>query len=567
LATFDIVDGVKRVLELEFDPNTAVILPSVKQFGDDTGIQRFFEVTTDELEGGIPLINGIKYYFAVTAYSYTADSSKIPNNVENPISIITVVPESNKPGETFEYTSGDTLATEHFGTSDGTTSPIVVDPRSLTGHTYKVTFDTLDGEMVWNLTDTNTGETKLSNQTSFSGNITDYHTVDGMIVVVAGPPNGMKDWEIPEGTRRFTWAGANFGWEGYNGQLDGFNGAIGWGSPFGVFGGGTEPVAASEVVDVLLKLASVPQDPPIAFEAVFDPDDENVSYGYRYGRGFASPMARPEFEQYFVNPSLTGYEFQDFAKNVPLSAWDVSDPENPRRLAVGFLENNAEGDPALPVNEAGGGLVDGRWFPGDSDNFDNVSGDGPREWLWIFLADYSETPVPEYQVEPIANPVPVMWWLSVNRRGNPPFSPGVSGEDQFLIISNKVITLDEEFVFTATSPSQDNDLARNQVDDINVFPNPYYGINTEEINKYNRFVTFTHLPQKAKVRIFNLAGVLVKTIDKEDEGQFLRWDLANNDGFPVASGLYIAYIELPELGTTKILKVAIIQEQQILDRF
>jgi hypothetical protein len=160
-----------------------------------------------------------------------------------------------------------------------------------------------------------------------------------------------------------------------------------------------------------------------------------------------------------------------------------------------------------------------------------------------------------------------MWWLSVNRRGNPPFSPGVSGEDQFLIISNKVITLDEEFVFTATSPSQDNDLARNQVDDINVFPNPYYGINTEEINKYNRFVTFTHLPQKAKVRIFNLAGVLVKTIDKEDEGQFLRWDLANNDGFPVASGLYIAYIELPELGTTKILKVAIIQEQQILDRF
>ncbi len=29
----------------------------------------------------------------------------------------------------------------------------------------------------------------------------------------------------------------------------------------------------------------------------------------------------------------------------------------------------------------------------------------------------------------------------------------------------------------------------------------------------------------------------------------------------------IAYIELPELGETKILKLAIIQEQQILDRF
>ncbi len=61
--------------------------------------------------------------------------------------------------------------------------------------------------------------------------------------------------------------------------------------------------------------------------------------------------------------------------------------------------------------------------------------------------------------------------------------------------------------------------------------------------------------------------MLVRTIDKQDEGQFARWDLANENGLPVASGLYIAYIELPELGTTKILKLAIIQEQQILDRF
>ena len=49
--------------------------------------------------------------------------------------------------------------------------------------------------------------------------------------------------------------------------------------------------------------------------------------------------------------------------------------------------------------------------------------------------------------------------------------------------------------------------------------------------------------------------------------EFQRWNLANESGLPVASGLYIAYIELPELGETKILKVAIIQEQQIIDRF
>ncbi len=87
------------------------------------------------------------------------------------------------------------------------------------------------------------------------------------------------------------------------------------------------------------------------------------------------------------------------------------------------------------------------------------------------------------------------------------------------------------------------------------------------MNKYNRFVTFTHLPDKATIRIFNLAGVLVKTIEKTDAGQFQRWDLANESGLPVASGLYIAYIEMPDVGTTKIVKLAVIQEQQILDRF
>jgi hypothetical protein len=123
------------------------------------------------------------------------------------------------------------------------------------------------------------------------------------------------------------------------------------------------------------------------------------------------------------------------------------------------------------------------------------------------------------------------------------------------------------YTFTVPEYQIDNALAKDQVEQINVYPNPYYGVNTEELNKYNRFVTFTHLPKNAKVRIFNLAGVLVKNIDKTDDGQFLRWDLANQDGLPVASGLYIAYIDLPDLGTTKILKLAIVQEQQVLDRF
>jgi hypothetical protein len=60
---------------------------------------------------------------------------------------------------------------------------------------------------------------------------------------------------------------------------------------------------------------------------------------------------------------------------------------------------------------------------------------------------------------------------------------------------------------------------------------------------------------------------LVQTIDKDNNDQFMRWNLANDSGLPVSSGIYLAYIDMPDLGKTKILKLAIIQEQQILDRF
>jgi hypothetical protein len=84
-----------------------------------------------------------------------------------------------------------------------------------------------------------------------------------------------------------------------------------------------------------------------------------------------------------------------------------------------------------------------------------------------------------------------------------------------------------------------------------------------------RFVTFSNLPPKVKVRIFNLAGQLVRTLDKNDQSQFLQWNLTNEDNFPVASGMYVAYLELtlPSDGSTtsKVLKLAIIQEQEILN--
>lgn len=559
LATFDVVDGVGGIEDKVFNADLGSVVTLPIRFGNDTGLERSFSITTDKVKGGTPLINGIKYYFAVTAYSYNPDVP-LDKSLETPLVVYTAIPQGSKPGVRYNNDYGDTLHVTHTGPSDGAVNPIVIDPRLLSGHTYKVTFAENEGEIVWSLRDETAGNNILVNQTNQSGD-NEYSFTQGMQVKVQGPPPGVKQddlfttddeskwgWSIPQGTRRFTWANA----DGL--EFEGFNHAIGWASPSSVFGSGEPGVPADKLKNVLLILGSVP-DGSVDYNPVFDTNDPNVSYAYRYGRGFANPPAKPEFAPYIIN-AVGGYSYQDFTKSVPLSAWDVEDPAHPRRLALGFLENNVAG-----------GLVDGKWWPGNNSVYNNTASSGPREWLWIFDTDYSETPNPEFQAEAVGGEFPIMYFLTVNRRGAAPFSPGGTGADQFAIFPNKINTVNDVFTFVATAPEKSEALAKADVKLINVFPNPYYGVNTEELNKYNRFVTFTHLPAKATIRIFNLAGVLVKTIQKDNSDQYQRWDLANDGGLPVASGLYLAYIDLPDIGETKIVKVAIIQEKQILDRF
>jgi hypothetical protein len=137
----------------------------------------------------------------------------------------------------------------------------------------------------------------------------------------------------------------------------------------------------------------------------------------------------------------------------------------------------------------------------------------------------------------------------------------------FRIISTKPNSTSDSFTITAAPADQSSTVAQADADRVNVFPNPYLGFNPQEVNKYERFVTFTHLPNTATLRIFNLAGVPVRTLQKSDASQFFTWDLKNESGFPVGAGMYIVYIDMPDVGKTKTLKLGIIPEQQYLDKW
>ncbi len=147
--------------------------------GDDTELAHAY------LDTG--LINGMTYYYDVIAYDFQPFAS--PRSLANGLRGTATTPRSNTTG----YSPAVVLAVSHpSGQSDGSVTAEVVDPLSVTGHDYKVTFDDSDpSNIVWDLVDVTTGQTVLENQTNQAGD-DNYLVVDGILVRVSGPNFNIK---------------------------------------------------------------------------------------------------------------------------------------------------------------------------------------------------------------------------------------------------------------------------------------------------------------------------------------------------------------------------------------
>ena len=105
---------------------------------------------------------------------------------------------------------------------------------------------------------------------------------------------------------------------------------------------------------------------------------------------------------------------------------------------------------------------------------------------------------------------------------------------------------------------------------INIVPNPYYAYSSYEQNRVDNKVRITNLPNICKIKIYTLNGTLIRTFDRDVSGQenlyltsvdfvhskrlsYQDWDLKNQGGITVASGLYIIHVDVPGVGE-KILK-------------
>ena len=103
---------------------------------------------------------------------------------------------------------------------------------------------------------------------------------------------------------------------------------------------------------------------------------------------------------------------------------------------------------------------------------------------------------------------------------------------------------------------------------IRAVPNPYLNQSSYELTQFDRIMRFTNLPNKpTTIRIFNLAGDLVRTLRKDELGDsWIAWDLQNEYDIPVASGIYIYLVEAEGIGSTTG-KIAVFVEKERLNKF
>jgi len=105
---------------------------------------------------------------------------------------------------------------------------------------------------------------------------------------------------------------------------------------------------------------------------------------------------------------------------------------------------------------------------------------------------------------------------------------------------------------------------------INVFPNPLFaynpGVGYTGGSPDAPYVTFSNLPTQINIKIYSLSGNLIRSLVKEDADPYMTWDLLNENGLRVASGMYLAIVSNPEFGQ-RVLKFAIIMPQKQIRRF
>lgn len=578
--TYDKVDGITMVEDLEAHPVSGNMISVPVAFGEDSGIKYFFAAEKDYLTGN-PLIAGKKYYFALTSYAYkfkdSIENAGLPKVLENSKEVIPgaegrnyVTLQALSIGTDIPNSVGDLVALDREGDDNAKIS--VMNPLNLNGQSYRITFNGTDTNVTsWNLlrfgnAKSQNGfgsvDTLIKSSNDFSGG--DFvKPTDGFIVKITKPSIGVRtDAQSPKGYDYTPSTNLWFAGVG-NVGMEAFGGGVAYPGTK-VFNSKGSKVKSDQLKKVEIRFNSGQKQKAFRFVG-----------NLRKNAFTVNPLVDSTFIPFVNSQKIeVGYVYQNRV-DVPFTVWEV-DPldgnTTARQLHVAFLEWNDTLKSKTTGAYVGKGNINGKWDP-------TTYSDGAKELLYIFSSTYDANDTNIYRQSKLLPNDPtktidllaqqdsldIYYILQVKAKSS---SSAATNGDVFTIQPNYYINASRQYNFTTSKATVGNtELMKNQLDNIKVYPNPYFAHNKAESNPLQRFVSISHLPSKAKIRIISLTGEIIKTINYDSSvpssnpSNVAKWDLRNENGLPVASGMYFIHVEIEGVGS-KVLKLAVIQPEE-----
>lgn len=511
---FDLIDGIKG-------PD-----PAFNQWlGDDSGIKHTY---TDK-----NLLNGVEYWYCVTSYD---KGNQNPDSLEqsyqsplgssilesNTVSVVPGVrPQNFQPPDFSPTLTPEGSLPPIGGVCQGFVSIEIVEPDSITGDDYVVTF--VDSTIEVTGSDTNyvlgLNLYRINSVTRDTTILLDHHlfsdesrdnlpVTDGFRLVAINTPSGVafQGWTlVNEDTSTFQWS--------------------------------TKPIP------------KYIGDLQTAQEEVYTIDDYRITIDTIGG-------LNARLYDYF-----TGILYDTIFYHLPLKVEVVTDPNNPidvsqNTLLIEFaVKAPWEEYRKFYYSRLGWDLIPG--------------GNAYSAGSFGFYERYPDMlNFERYEIDPVTNDTTVTGL--VLRTNNQPDTyinaDGVtvnqiaiapSQGDQFTIRTFKPFRKEIRYEFSTRkagyTDSKNIDLSK-----IRAVPDPYIVSNEYETSQFGKRLMFNHLPNECKISIYTVAGDFVNEIYHNDNRGFDFWDLRTYNDQYIAYGLYVFVVKLPD-GTQHVGKFLVIK--------
>ncbi|MEM1269118.1 MAG: T9SS type A sorting domain-containing protein [Bacteroidota bacterium] len=564
IANYDVVNGVTKVVDITDATVGEIPLTTLSANGSDNGAQNSIRLDN--------LTNYTDAYFGVQAYGFNDASA--PKILRSAITRVTI-----RPSRSDARNGGSVVNLDNFGvdftgekvegSGGGFVEARVVDPAAVTGAAYRVEFFTseVDGEAVgtnYSVVNSSTGEVVFDGNEALAstGKVApqgaNIFIADGIEFTVSGPEPSFLDLD-GAGTAAFVQVAAPNGFDPCGADAISTFGCaqVGGNFMYPSFDGTGELIMYHQGAGAEAVIGNyAPND----YEIRFTETGSIANHPFTSGRGHRVP-----------------YETWDIG---PVGPFGENDPSDDVQMIPSMFADN-QNDLAEDDVECNFGYTSitedpfGLGWPGTQRVYAYYAVNDYATWESIagpevdaaggcaVLSDAAFDEVNFGRGRPIQR---IVWY------GDPAF-PGFDAQmgpmagHVFRFLTTKpnlpgdIFSLDTSGFEAVTG---DAATARAALDLIGISPNPYKGASAYETTNLNDVARFINMPEQATIRVFTLAGTLIKTLIKNGPEASLDWDLTTDSNLPVASGMYLIHIDAPGLGE-KVLKFAVIKKRIQLD--